>query len=73
MRMLMAVGLILILVGLALLFVPIPHKVRHGVQAGPVSLGMETTVRERVHPGVSAVVIAGGVVLMIVGSRSRRS
>ena len=65
----MAVGLVLIIIGLVLLFVPIPHRVRHGVQAGPLSLGVETTERERVHPGISAVLIAGGVVLMVAGRR----
>ncbi len=68
----MAVGLILVIIGLVLLFVPIPHRVRHGVQAGPVSLGVETTERERVHPGVSGVLIAGGVVLMVMGGRRNR-
>jgi len=72
MRTLMAVGLVLVILGLVLLFVPIPHRVRHGVQAGPISLGVETTERERVHPGVSAVLIAGGVVLMVAGGRKTR-
>jgi hypothetical protein len=65
----MVIGLILVVLGLASLFVPIPHRVRHGVQAGPISLGVETTERERVHPGISAVLIAGGVVLMIAGRK----
>jgi len=69
----MAVGLVLIILGLVLLFVPITHRVRHGVQAGPISLGVETTERERVHPGISAVLIAGGVVLMIAGPNSPRT
>jgi hypothetical protein len=69
MRVLMVIGLILVVLGLASLFVPIPHRVRHGVQAGPISLGVETTERERVHPGISAVLIAGGVVLMIAGRK----
>jgi hypothetical protein len=65
----MAFGLVLIILGLVLLFVPIPHRVRHGVQAGNISLGVETTERERVNPAVSAVLIAGGVVLMVVGRK----
>jgi hypothetical protein len=69
MRVLMVIGLVLVVLGLASLFVPIPHRVRHGVQAGPISLGVETTERERVHPGISAVLIAGGVVLMIAGRK----
>ena len=68
----MAAGLVLIVLGLVLLFVPIPHRVRHGVQAGPISLGVETTERERVHPAISAVLIAGGVVLMVAGGRKAR-
>ncbi len=69
MRTLLAVGLVLVIIGLVLLFVPIPHRERHGVQAGPLSVGVDTTVREKVHPGISALLIAGGVVLMIVGGR----
>ncbi len=69
MRTLMVIGLVLVILGLLSLFVPIPHRVRHGVQAGPISLGVETTERERVHPGISAVLIAGGVVLMIAGRK----
>jgi hypothetical protein len=65
----MVIGLILVVLGLVSLFVPIPHRVRHGVQAGSISLGVETTERERVHPGISAVLIAGGVVLMIAGRK----
>jgi hypothetical protein len=65
----MVIGLVLVILGLLSLFVPIPHRVRHGVQAGPISLGVETTERERVHPGISAVLIAGGVVLMIAGRK----
>ena len=65
----MVIGLVLVILGLVSLFVPIPRTVHHGVQAGPVSLGVDTTERERVHPGVSAVLIAGGVVLMVVGRK----
>ena len=69
--MLAVIGLILVVIGLGLLVVPIRHRVRHGFDAGPVSLGVTTTERERVHPGVSGVLIAGGVALMIAGSRRR--
>jgi hypothetical protein len=43
--------------------------VRHGFNAGPLSVGVTTTERERVHPGISAVLIVGGVALMIAGGR----
>lgn len=69
MRFLLVVGVILLVAGLTLLFVPIPHRVRHGFTAGPVSVGVTTTERERVHPAISAVLIIGGVVLMVAGAR----
>lgn len=71
MRPLFVIGLILIILGAVSLFVPIPHKVRHGFDAGPVSVGVTTTEKERVPPLVSGILIAGGVVLLVVGSRKR--
>lgn len=71
MRAFFIVGLILLILGLASLFVPIPRKERHGIDAGPVSIGVTTTERERVHPAISAVLIAGGIALMVAGGRKR--
>ncbi len=71
MRTLLVAGIILLILGIALLAVPIPHRVSHGITAGPLSVGVTTTERERVHPAVSAVLIIGGVALMIAGARSR--
>jgi hypothetical protein len=69
MRTLLILGVILLVLGIASLFVPIPHRVQHGVKAGPVSLGVETTERTRVHPAVTAVLIGGGIALIIVGRK----
>jgi hypothetical protein len=72
MRALFAIGLALLVLGMASLFVPIPRRERHGLEAGPVSIDVETVERERVHPAISGVLIAGGVALMIAGGRKRR-
>lgn len=69
MRVLFVLGAILLVLGVASLFVPIPHREKHGVAAGGLSIGIETTRRETVHPAVSGVLIAGGVALLIVGKR----
>ena len=71
MRTLVVIGLLLVVIGLVLLVVPIPHRVRHGFDAGPVSVGVTTNEDAKVHPAISGVLIAGGVALMIVGSRRR--
>lgn len=69
MRLLLVLGVLLLILGIASLFVPIPHRQRHGFTAGPVSVGVTTTEREKVSPVISGVLIAGGVVLLVVGSR----
>jgi len=71
MRALFAIGLILLVLGVASLFVPIPTRQRHGISAGNFSIGVETVEKQKVHPAVSAVLIGGGVVLLVAGSRRR--
>jgi hypothetical protein len=72
MKALFAVGVLLLILGGLSLFVPIPVRERHGFKAGGISVGVETVDRQKVHPAVSAVLIGGGVVLMIASGRRRR-
>jgi hypothetical protein len=72
MKVLFTVGVLLLILGGLSLFVPIPTRERHGIKAGDISIGVETVERQKVHPAVSAVLIGGGVVLMIAGGRRRR-
>ncbi len=65
MRALLIVGTLLLLVGIASLFVPVPRRERHGIEAGGLSVGFETTSREKVHPMISAVLIGGGIALIL--------
>lgn len=71
MRVLFIIGLVLLVLGVSSLFIPIPVKEKHGIKAGGLSVGVETVERQKVHPAVTAVLIAGGVVLMIAGARKR--
>jgi hypothetical protein len=72
MKALFAVGLVLLILGVASLFVPIPQKERSGVHVGGVSLGVETTHKETVSPIVSGVLILAGAAMMIGGKRRNR-
>ena len=72
MKPLLLVGVVLLILGLASLFVPIPTRERHGIQVGDANIGIETEQRQKVHPAISAVLLGGGVVLIIVSARSKR-
>jgi sensor histidine kinase regulating citrate/malate metabolism len=70
-RALFISGLIVLVLGIASLFVSVPVKEKHGIKAGPVSVGVETTDYQKVPSAVSIAFIAAGVVLMIAGGRKR--
>jgi hypothetical protein len=53
--------------------VPLPHTETHGIKAGDVNLGIQTTHSERVSPIVSAALIAGGIAMAIAGARGGKS
>ena len=73
MRMFLAAGLLLIVLGIASLVVPIPHSENHGLKVGDTNIGVQTTQNERVSPIISAVLIAGGIALAVTGARTRSS
>jgi len=72
MKALFWLGLLAVIVGVALLFVPIPHTEKHGVKAGDISLGVETRTQEKISPAISGVIVLAGVGLMI-AARGRSS
>jgi uncharacterized protein YjeT (DUF2065 family) len=72
MKALFWLGLVVVIVGIVLLFVPIPHTEKHGVKAGDLSLGVETRTQEKLSPAVSGVIVLAGVGLMI-AARGRSS
>lgn len=72
MRALLIAGLILLVLGVASLFVAVPYKERHKVEAGPISLGVTTTDSRKLPPAVSAILIVAGAGLMVAGARGKR-
>ena len=73
MRILLFAGLLLVVLGIASLVVPIPHSETHGIKAGDIDIGVQTSHSERVSPIISVVLIAGGIALSIAGARTRSS
>ena len=69
MKALIIVGVLLVVLGIASLFVPIPHNENKGIDAGDVHIGVQVRHSEKVSPIVSVVLIIGGVGLMVAGSR----
>ena len=73
MRIFLFAGLLLVVLGIASLVVPIPHTETHGIKAGGIAIGVQTSHSERVSPIISVVLIAGGIALGIAGARTRPS
>lgn len=60
-------GAVVLLLGVALLFVPIPHREKQGIKAGDISFGVETRSEEKISPAVCVVLIVVGAGLAIAG------
>ena len=61
MRALFWIGLLVLVLGIASLFVPIPRNQRDRIEVGDVSLRAENWHEERLLPVFSALLIAGGI------------
>ena len=71
MKALMVIGVLLVILGIVSLFVPIPHNENKGLSAGDVHIGVQVRHDEKVSPIVSAVLIAGGIGMMMAGGRGK--
>jgi hypothetical protein len=70
MRALFVGGLVVLVLGIVSLFATFPHRESHGIDAGGVSVGVETQHSEKLPPLISAILILGGAGMMI-GARGR--
>lgn len=71
MKALFVAGLIIVALGIASFFVPLPHTERHGLDAGDLHVGIESHHSELLPPyvGVALIVVGGG--LMVAGARKK--
>jgi hypothetical protein len=71
MKTLFWAGLVVLVLGIASLFVGIPRSEREGIRAGNVDIGVQVKHDEHVSPIITAVLIIGGASMMIAGGRRR--
>jgi hypothetical protein len=72
MKVLFAVGLIVLVLGIASFFVPIPRTEREGLKAGDLEVGVNVHHNEHVSPLVSTILVVAGAGMMIAGSRGKK-
>jgi hypothetical protein len=63
------VGVLLLVLGMFSFVVPVPRKENHGVKMGDTRIGEQTENSEKLPPAVGAVLLAGGVLALVLGSR----
>jgi hypothetical protein len=69
MKALLAIGLVVLILGIISFVVPFPHSEHHGLSAGDAHVGI-TKHSERMSPAVSVLLVVVGAGMMIAGKRS---
>jgi hypothetical protein len=64
-------GIVLLLLGALSFVVPIPQRENHGVKIGDAKIGVQTEHSEKMPPAVGIVLMAGGVLALVLGSRNK--
>ena len=65
------VGVVLLVLGLLAFVVPIPQREDHSVKIGDTKIGVQTQSSQKLPPAVGIVLVGGGVLALVVGSRKR--
>jgi len=63
------IGVLLIVLGLLSFVVPIPRSESHSAKIGDTKISLQTEHREKLPPAVGIVLLAGGVLALVLGSR----
>ena len=67
MKVLLAVGLVVLILGIVSFIVAFPHSEHHDIRAGDLHMGVKTEHSERLSPGVSVLLVVVGAGMMIAG------
>jgi len=63
------IGAVVLIMGIVMLFVPIPQREKHGITVGDVSLGVVTQSDAKVPIAVSVAMMLGGLGAMAAGAK----
>ena len=69
MKTLPLVGILFLVLGVLSFVVPVPHSEKHGVKIGDAKISVETQSSEKLPPAVGIVLLAGGIVVLVLGLR----
>jgi hypothetical protein len=69
MKALPLVGILFLVLGVLSFIVPVPHSENHGVKIGDAKISVETQSSEKLPPAVGIVLLAGGIVVLVLGLR----
>jgi hypothetical protein len=70
MKALLAVGVVVLILGIISFAVPFPHMHHHGVSVGDAHIGVTTEHDEKIPPAVSVVLVVVGAGLVLAGRNS---
>jgi di/tricarboxylate transporter len=63
------IGAVLLVLGLLAFVVPVPQREDHSVKIGDARIGVQTQSSQKLPPAVGIVLLAGGVLALVLGSR----
>jgi hypothetical protein len=69
MKSLTLIGVVLLMLGLLAFVVPIPQREDHSVKIGDAKIGVQTQSSQKLPTAVGIVLVAGGVLALVLGSR----
>ena len=71
MKVLFWIGLVVLILGIASFFIPVPHTETSGIKAGDINIGVQTRHDEKVPYWISGIVIVGGISMMLAGRQAK--
>jgi hypothetical protein len=69
MKTAIVIGAVLLVLGVLAFVVPVPQRQDHSVRIGDAKIGVQTQSSEKLPPAVGIILLAGGVVALVLGSR----